>query len=163
METIQQVIKKLIQKHRSKVVWSTKPYVDEIISTMDSDDLDKLGMNSSEEYLNYEDCGFIVKRVLLFDNDTPVAFFDILDDDVQYNIAIGTRSDIKYRNKGYASNAAKQGMTFFNKYKKLFNKKVIWGVRTDNIASIKIAESLGFIRDNNSYSDDKKWINYVYE
>ena len=116
-----------------------------------------------EQYLNYEDCGFIVKRVLLFDNEIPVAFFDILDDDIQYNIAVGTRSDIKYRNKGYASNAAKQGMMFYNKYKKLFKKKVIWGVRTDNIASIKIAESLGFIKDCNSYSDDNKWINYVYE
>ena len=163
METIQQVIKKLIQKYRSKVVWSTKPYVDEIISTMDSDDLDKLGMNSSGEYLNYEDCGFIVKRVLLFDNNIPVAFFDILDDDTQYNIAIGTRSDIKYRNKFYASNAAEQGMKFYKKYKRLFNKKVIWGVRVDNIASIKIAESLGFIKDSNSYSDDNKWISYVYE
>ena len=162
METIQQVIKKLIQKYRSKVVWNTKPYVDEIISTMDSDDLDKLGMNSSGEYLNYEDCGFIVKRVILFDNNIPVAFFDILDDDTQYNIAIGTRSDIKYRNKGYASNAAKQGMNFYKKYKRLFNKKVIWGVRVDNIASIKIAESLGFIKDNNSYSDDNKWVSYVY-
>ena len=163
MKIIKYYIKRLIQRHRSKVVWNTKPYVDEIISTMNSDDLDKLGMNSSGQYLNYKDCGFIVKRILLFDNEIPVAFFDILDDDVQYNIAIGTRSDIKYRNKGYASSAAKQGMTFYNKYKKLFKKKVIWGVRTDNIASIKIAESLGFIKDNNSYSDDNKWINYVYE
>ena len=163
MKNVKQGIKKLIQRHRSKLVWNTKPYVDEIISTMGADDLDKLGMNSSGEYLNYEDCGFIVKRVLLFDNNIPVCFFDILDDDVQYNIAIGTRSDIKYRNKGYASNAAQQGMMFFNKYKKLFNKKVIWGVRTDNVASIKIAESLGFIKDNTSYSDDNRWINYVYE
>ena len=158
------IIKKLIQKHRSKIVWNTKPYVDEIISTMDSDELDKLGMNSSSQYLDYKDCGFIVKRVLLFDNDIPIAFFDILDDDVQYNIAIGTRSDIKYRNKGYASNAAKQGMNYFNSHKLFFgNKKVIWGVRADNIASIKIAESLGFIKDDSSYSDDNKWINYIYE
>ena len=160
---IKYIINKLIQKHRSKLVWNTKPYVDNIISTMNSDDLNKLGMNESGEYLNYEDCGFIVKRVLLFDENTPVAFFDILDDDVQYNIAIGTRSDIKYRNKGYASKAAKQGMEYFIKHKLLFrNKKIIWGVRLDNIASIKIAESLGFIRDETSYSDNNTWVNYIY-
>ena len=159
---IKQYIKKRIQAQRSKKVWNTKPYVDEIISTMNADDQDKLGMHESGDYLDYIDCGFIVKRVLLFDNDIPVAFFDILDDDVHYNIALGT--NIKYRNKGYAKKAAEQGMQYYNKYKFIFkNKKVIWGVRTDNIASIKIAKSLGFIIDENSYSEDNTWVNYIYE
>lgn len=158
------ILKKRIQAQRSKKVWNTKPYVDEIISTMNSDDQDRLGIPDSGNYLDYNDCGFIVKRVLLFDNDIPVAFFDILDDDVQYNIALGTRFDIKYRNKGYAKKAAERGMQYYKKYKFLFkNKKIIWGVRTDNIASIKIAESLGFTKDNNSYSENNKWVNYIYE
>lgn len=48
-------------------------------------------------------------------------------------------------------------MERLNKHPKERNKRdVIWGVRTDNISSIKIAKKLGFVIDENSYSDDGK-------
>lgn len=37
----------------------------------------------------------------------------------------------------------------------------VWGVRTDNAASIRIAEKNGFKIDPNSYSADGKWVNYT--
>lgn len=139
----------------------TKKDVEEIISTMSSDDKDKLAIGN-DGYLSYEQGSAVAKRVLLKDGDTPVAFFDILDDETQYNVSIGTRNEERYRGKGYATKAAKRGMAYYEKNKeRLGNKPVIWGVRKDNEPSIKIAKSLGFELDKSSYSDDDQWVNYV--
>lgn len=78
------------------------------------------------------------------------------------NIALGTRSGDQYRGKGYATQCAKKGMDWYDKNKEKYGyKQAVWGVRTDNTASIKIAEKNGFKIDTNSYSDDGKWVNYV--
>lgn len=139
----------------------TKPMVDEIISTMSNKDKQKLAVDK-DGYLSVEQGSAVAKRVLLKDGDTPVAFFDLLDDGDQYNVALGTRSGDRYRGKGYASKAAKKGMNYYEKNVERFGKKpVIWGVRTDNEPSIKIAKSLGFELDESSYSDDDQWVNYV--
>lgn len=139
----------------------TKKDVEEIISTMSPDDKDKLAIGA-DGYLSYEQGSAVVKRVLIKDGDTPVAFFDILDDETQYNIALGTRSGKEYRGKGYATKAAKQGLNYYEKNKeRLGDKPIIWGVRKDNEASIRIAKSLGFELDESSYSDDDQWVNYV--
>ena len=139
----------------------TKKDVEKIISTMSSDDKDKLAIGD-DGYLSYEQGSSVAKRVLLKDGNKPVAFFDILDDGTQYNVSLGTRNEERYRGKGYATKAAKRGMSYYEKNKdRLGNKPVIWGVRTDNEPSIKIAKSLGFELDKSSYSDDGKWVNYV--
>lgn len=129
---------------------------------MSKDEKDKLGLDKSGDYLTFEDGASVAKRVLIKDGDTSVSFFDILDDEDSYNIALGTRSGKEYRGKGNASKAARQGMDWYEKNKdRIGDKDVIWGVRTDNEASIKIAKDLGFELDPNSYSDDEQWVNYV--
>ena len=151
----------VLGRERAKDAAKTKPMVDEIISTMSKDEREKLGM-TSDEYLSINDGASVVKRVLIKEGKTPVSFFDIFDDDDHYNLAIGTRSEDKYRGKGYATKAAKRGMAYYEKNKeKLGNKPIVWGVRKDNEASIKIAKSLGFELDNSSYSNDDQWVNYV--
>lgn len=151
------------QMHRNRSIRAgkTKKDVEEIIQTMSSDDKDKLAIDD-DIYLNDEQGSTVAKRVLLKDGDTPVSFFDILDDGTQYNVSLGTINKERYRGKGYATKAAKQGMSYYEKNKdRLGNKPVIWGVRKDNKASIKIAKSLGFELDKSSYSDDGQWVNYV--
>ena len=149
-------------RNRAVSAYKTKPMVDEIISTMSKDEKEKLGLHESGEYLTLEDGASVVKRVLIKDGDTPVSFFDIFDDDDHYNLAIGTRSEKEYRGKGYATEAAKRGMDYYEKNKdRLGDKPIIWGVRKDNEPSIKIAKSLGFELDETSYSDDDQWVNYV--
>ena len=151
------------QMYRDRTIRAgkTKKNVEEIISTMSSDDKDKLAIGD-DGYLSYEQGSAVAKRVLLKDGDTPVAFFDILDDKTQYNVTMGTINEEHYRGKGYATKAAKRGMSYYEKNKdRLGNKPVIWGVRTDNEPSIKIAKSLGFELDKSSYSDDGQWVNYV--
>lgn len=149
-------------RNRARSAWKTKPMVDDIISTMSKDEKDKLGLHESGQYLTLEGGSWVVKRVLIKDGNTPVSFFDVFDDDDHYNLAIGTRSDPQYRGKGYATKAAKRGLAYIEKNKDRFgDKPVIWGVRKDNDASIRIAKSLGFELDPTSYSDDDQWVNYV--
>ena len=149
-------------RNRAKSAYKTKPMVDEIISTLSKDERDKLGLHKSGDYLTKEDGASVVKRILIKDGNIPVSFFDVFDDGGQYNFAIGTRSESEYRGKGYATKAAKRGMAYIEKNKdRLEDKPIIWGVRTDNNASIKIAKSLGFELDPSSYSDDNQRVNYV--
>lgn len=138
----------------------TKDAVDSIIGTMTSDEKNKLAIDE-DGYLSFEQGSSVCKRVLKKHGDTPVAFFDVLDDGDTFQLSIGTRSGKEFRGKGYASKAASEGVKWMNKnYSKFGKKKAVWGVRVDNKASIRIAEKNGFKLDRNSYSDDGKWVNY---
>ena len=139
----------------------TKSDVERIINTMSKDEKDRLALDDNDLYLTYEQGSTVAKRILKKHGDTPVAFFDMLEDGNNINVSLGTRSGSDYRGKGYASKAAAEGMKWYEKNKRrLGYEKVIWGVRTDNEASIKIAKKMGFKLDPTSYSDDKKWVNY---
>ena len=138
----------------------TKDAVDGIISTMTSDEKDKLAIDE-EGYLSFEQGSSVCKRILKKHGDTPAAFFDVLDDGDTFQLSMGTRSGKDFRGKGYASKAASEGVAWMNKnYSKYGKKKAVWGVRVDNKASIRIAEKNGFVIDKNSYSEDGKWVNY---
>jgi hypothetical protein len=137
----------------------TKSDVEFIINSMSKDDRDKV-LAGSDHYLTVEEGASVCKRVLKKDGDKPIAFFDILEDGDELQIALGTRSGKRYRGKGYGSEVAKEGMDWIESNKdKVKQKTVVWGVRTDNIGSIKIAEKNGFVRDDSSERDG--WVNYT--
>lgn len=137
----------------------TKSDVESIINSMNKDDRDKV-LAGSDHYLTVEEGSSVCKRVLKKDGDKPIAFFDILEDGDELQIALGTRSGKRYRGKGYGSEVAKEGMNWIEANKnKLKQNTVVWGVRTDNISSIKIAEKNGFVRDESSERDG--WVNYT--
>ena len=122
--------------------------------------LDKTHSKDDQGYLTLEQGQFVAKRFLKEVGDTPVAFFDILEDyDTSLNVALATRAG--YRGKGYAKELANKGKKWFDSQNRY--KQMIWGVRVDNLGSIKIAKDLGFKLDEDSYSDDKQWVNYVYK
>lgn len=153
---------RVAERNRASLAFKTKPMVDEIISSMSKEEKAKLGLHESGDYLTREDGASVVKRVVLKNGDTPVSFFDVFDDGDHYNLAVGTRSGEEYRRRGYATEAARRGMSWYENNKgRLDNKPAVWGVRIDNDASIRIAESLGFELDPSSYSDDGRWVNYV--
>ncbi len=141
----------------------TRGKVNEIIGTMSKDEKDKLAIDD-EGYLTFEQGSTVAKRILKSDAmDTPVAFFDMLEEGDTVNVALGTRAGDEYRGKGYATEVAKKGMKWYEQNKDALGyKQVVWGVRTDNEASIKIAKKLGFKEDKKSYSDDGKWVNYIH-
>jgi GNAT superfamily N-acetyltransferase len=153
--------KHYMYRDRTIKAGKTKGDVEDIIKTMSKDEKDKLALDEDGSYLSFEQGSAVIKRVLKKVGDTPVAFFDVLDDGDSINLAMGTRSGDQYRGKGYASKAAKEAMDYLDKnVQKYGGKKVVWGVRTDNAASIRIAEKNGFKLNKNSYSDDGKWVNY---
>lgn len=104
--------------------------------------------------MSLEQGEYVVKRFLKRYGGEPVAFFDLLRDGDDLNVALATKSGEKYRGKGYASELTSRGMAWLSKHKNLYNQ-VIWGPREENTASRKIAEKHGFNLDEKS---SKKWL-----
>ena len=154
--------KKSLSARRARSADKTRKAVDSIIDSMNEDDREKV-LAGSDHYLNLEEGSAVVKRVLKQVGDIPVSFFDLLEEDKDtLQVALGTRSGSEYRGKGYANSATDQAMEWIDKNKKrLTQRQVVWGVRVDNPGSIRIAEKHGFVFDENSYSDDGMWVNYV--
>lgn len=154
--------KRLGYRNRTIKANTTKENVEEIISTMSAEEKKKLCLDKDGLYLTTEQGSAVVKRVLLKDGKKPISFIDLLEDGDNLNIALGTRSEKRYRGKGYASTATKKAMDWVNSNSdKIDQTSMVWGVRVDNLPSIKIAEDNGFVIDPDSYSDDKQWVNYV--
>ena len=115
----------------------SKKKVDKIVNSLTKDEKDKFGLHESGDYLTMEDCKYVVNRTLATYGKTPVAFFDVFNDTDHVNIAISTINDPKFRQKGYAKKVAKEGMNWVMSNKDALNKNsMVWGVRTDNAASI---------------------------
>jgi RimJ/RimL family protein N-acetyltransferase len=141
--------------------YSTSKDVNDIIKSMNKDDRDKV-LAGSDHYLNKEEGSSVVKRIIKKVDGKPVAFFDLLEDGEELQLALGTRSGKKYRGKGYGSEVTKQAMDWVEKNKhKLKQKRIVWGVRKDNTASIRLAEKNGFKYQKGSENDG--WVNYVKE
>jgi len=155
-------LKRLMYARRVRRAAATSKQVDSIINTMSDDERKKLGIGKGERYLDFEQGSQVAKRILLKSGRTPVSFFDLLEEGNEVNVSLGTRSGNKYRGKGYASKVARQGLDWYDKNKDKYGyTRIVWGVRTDNIPSIRIAKKYGFNIDPNSYSDDNTWVNYI--
>lgn len=143
----------------------TRKDVNEIINTMSNEDRYKV-LAGDNEYLQIDQGSTVIKRILKKKGNVPIAFFDMLDDGESINVALGVRSGNEYRGKGYASETVKRGMKWLDMHKDLISDKnvIVWGVRTDNTPSIKIAKKNGFKYEKGSYNKDENgygWINYT--
>lgn len=152
---------KKIATERAKKAWNTHGLVDDIINSMSADDRYKV-LAGDDHYLNKEEGSHVVKRSITKANGKAASFIDLLDDGKQLQVAIGTRAGDDYRGKGYGYKAAKNAIKWYEQHKyELPYEEIVWGVLRDNYGSIRIAEKLGFEKDETSISDDGKWINYV--
>lgn len=152
---------KKIATERAKKAWKTHGLVDDIINSMSADDRYKV-LVGDDHYLNKEEGSHVVKRSITKANGKAASFIDLLDDGKQLQVAIGTRAGDEYRGKGYGYKAAKNAFGWYEKHKyELPYEEIVWGVLVDNYGSIRIAEKLGFEKDETSIGDDGKWINYV--
>ena len=116
---------------------------------------------TGDTFMTSDEAAYLVKRSVKKVNNIPVSFIDFSADDNGVAIAIGTRSGDEYRNKGYATAVAKQGMKWLNKHMDEFDQAV-WWVNKDNPGSIKLAKNLGFKLDETSVLPDDPWIKYQY-
>lgn len=153
--------KRKVATERAIESWKTHADVDSIIDSMNSDDRNKV-LAGDDHYLNFEEGSHVVKRSLTKLGDTAISFVDLLDDGKQLQVALGTRAGDEFRGKGYGYNTAKDAIDWYEQHKyELPYEEIVWGVLRDNYGSIRIAEKLGFEKDETSISDDGKWINYV--
>lgn len=146
---------------RARRAAKTKSDVDSIVNSLSIDDKELLGCSAEDnwEYLSLDQGEHVIKRSMLYIDDVPVSFFDLLDDADHINVALATHPE--YRGNGYASKVASDAMNWLIRHPEISRgREVAWGVREDNLGSISIAESLGFERDDNSYNDG--WVNYIY-
>lgn len=152
--------------YRNRVISANKTN-DAVNSIVDSMPLKERGLilggnaNPDDKYIhNMEEGSAVAHRVLKKIDNLPVAFFDIWDDGNQFNVALGTRSGIEYRNKGYAKEVAAKGIAWYEKNKSKFDDiPIVWGVHESNKGSIKIAKDMGFKYEKGSRKDG--WVNYV--
>lgn len=98
---------------------------------------------------------------------TPVSFLEILDDGGTVGqIALATKSDPKYRGKGYASKSVKEGLDWFNKHGYKALERLEWIAEKDNIASNNLAKKYGFKPvkwTDYDWVEQPKYNLYVYE
>lgn len=106
-----------------------------------------MGMQSDETpprtFIKKGEGKYLVKQVLVKYGDVPVAALDLWNQE-QGTVAVSimTRNDEKYRNKGFANEAVKEGIKAFEKCK---DAKVLeWGVWEKNTPSRRLAEKNGF-------------------
>lgn len=156
------VISLLKKKVNKKHAQLTRRKVDKIIGSMHGRDKNRV-LAGSDHYLDKNETKTVAKRIMGKRRGKSVGFFDVFEPQSNgtVNIALGVKNDKKLRGKGIGSKMTKKALEWMAKNPEFKNKTVVWGVRTDNKASIAIAKKYGFKLDDDSYSDDGKWVNYT--
>ena len=133
--------------------------INDIVSTMSKRDKELLNLSGDVYQRSVDEGANVVKRIVKKVGDTPVSFLDIMGDRSGVAIAIGARGGDEYRNKGYASDVAKQGKKWLDEHADEFDQ-VVWWARKDNTGSIKIAQKIGLELDESSVLPDDPWVKY---
>lgn len=105
----------------------------------------------------------IAKRIVIKHKDLPVSFLEIWDNDSNKGeIAIATRSGKEYRGKGYASEAVKRGLDWYNKYGSKRLEQLEWWAHESNTGSNALAKKYGFKQVKRNEPAYKGWNYYTY-
>lgn len=161
--------KKIRDKRRFEKTVKSEHDVDNIVSSLSKEDRKYMGFLTSDElYKTPDEYKLVAYRYIQKYGDTPIAFFELNEYDSGLNAVVATRKGEQYRKKGYATNAVKRGLAWYDKHKDQLNKPIIWWAEKKNISSRKLAEKTGFKRDRSiEKSDDEwlrnNWVKYVYD
>ena len=161
--------KRLIEEQRTKNTAKTQNDVDNIISSLNKKERERMGLvNDNDKYKTPDEYKLVAKRCMEKIGDIPISFFDLNEYDSGYNAVVATRSGKEYRGKSYALKVVKKGLDWYDKNKSNLDKPIIWWAEKNNIGSQKLAEKAGFERDFSiEESDDewlkKNWVKYTYK
>ena len=101
------------------------------------------------------------KQFVTMSGNIPASSFTVWKDkDGIADISILTRNDEKYRKKGYATMAAKNGMKWIENNPDI--KLVYWDARKDNSGSIALANKFGF-EEIHFKGQDPNWLLFKKE
>lgn len=134
-------------RRRTKRAGTTMEDVNDIVKSLDATGRKYLNVKDDEDYLTFAQGQFVVKRFLLKDGDTPVAFMDLLSDGIDskgrenLSVAIAVRGD--RQGKGYGYEVAKKGTDWIDKNIDKFGY-VEWAAMEDNKASQNLAKKLAY-------------------
>ena len=161
--------KRLIEEQRTKNTAKTQNDVDNIISSLNKKERERMGLvNDNDKYKTPDEYKLVAKRCIEKIGDIPISFFDLNEYDSGYNAVVATRSGKEYRGKSYALKVVKKGLDWYDKNKSNLDKPIIWWAEKNNIGSQKLAEKAGFKRDFSiEESDDEwlknNWVKYTYK
>lgn len=144
----------------------TNPEINALVRRMSAEDRAKLGIDSNQDYTNSSEAMSIIRRETIRKGKQIVAFCDAFAGDPDFGIngkqplyiAIGTDQDIVNRGKGYATKTAKKMKRWFDSQDEY--DEMIWSARSDNLASQKIPQKIGFEYSPSTSSDT--WYDYTY-
>ena len=144
----------------------TNPEINALVRRMSTEDRAKLGLDPDQDYTNSDEAMSIMRRETVRRGKKIVAFCDAFAGDPKYGVngkqplyvAIGTSPESVNRGKGYATTVAKRMQKWFDAQD--FYDEMIWSARTDNPASQRIAQKIGFKYSPSTSSDT--WYEYTY-
>lgn len=148
---------------------STKA-ANDIVRSLTKKERDLLGAERNKDWIDpeteKEQSKNIAKRVVVSDPKTkePVSFLEIWDNGGSVGqIAIATKHGDKYRGKGYASEAVKKGVDWFEKYGHKNLDYMEWIAEKGNEGSVSLAKKNGFKRDTfaNTHPEWDDYPDYV--
>lgn len=156
--------------YRNNII-RNRPYTDDIndiVRSMPKKDKIRLGASLNEDWIHkqYETDTLTnkAKSIVIKEGNKPVSFFEVWTNGSRTGeIAIGTRGEKQYRNKGYGSKAAEEGVKWLDKHGKKYMDEVQWNPLSDNHASIAIAKKYGFQLDpsGTTVRDGKEYLRYI--
>ena len=143
-----------IKRRRAMNAARTSQDVESVFQTLSDDKKRALGVSSGDKYASLEEGEWIVKRILLREKDTPVAFFDVWSDGEgsKASVSIAVREDRQGR--GYGRKITEMGQKWIDRNLDKFSR-VEWSALEGNTASRRLAEANGYKRDKRlDYTDE---------
>lgn len=148
--------------------------VESILRSLEDKDFEKVfGDGTSDksekdfQIANYLDkAGIIAKRIIEYDGDIPVSFFDLEETDHGYlNAVVATRSGEDYRRKGHAQKCVNEGLKWVNDNKEHLMDigiytDVNWQAFKGNDASVNLAKKSGF-KEIAPRRPNDEWYGYI--
>lgn len=144
----------------------TNPEINALVGRMSVEDRAKIGLDPDQTYTNSDEAMSIIRRETLRKGKKIVAFCDAFAGDPDFGvngkqplyIAIGTSPETINRGKGYATEVSKRMQRWFDSQD--YYDEMIWSARSDNLASQRIAQKIGFKYSPSTSSDT--WYDYTY-
>lgn len=163
--TLTEAGKKLnMYRRRYRNAYKTNADVNGIIDSLTKKEKRDFGMRREDKkYIQDIQSSEIIKRFILKNKDTPVAFLDIWDAKNRHGeVAVATRRGKEYRGKGYASEISKKAVNWYKRYGKKNIDVLEWNAFDMNKVSNFLAKKNGFMLERSGHTTDgRKWNSYT--